>query len=238
MRITDMTALSGFARSTAELASDVATLVHNLVLDIRDSYRPGVHCMRGPGPKWRAKSIRRVVVAAPLTVQAEKRQDKTRAASREMTSSNQFNAFAAARGEGLHPSCATCSSARPLLAFRRSQFGMTACSRPDQIRLRKWRHRAATQRRFRMKNVLPLSRTNWKYRNLESRLHEAPLRPWEPPEHQCQHNRRYDDEETFALHDSRSFSSCLDLRRAGALDLRRSLEPSLRDAERRVRSDL
>ena len=59
--------------------------------------------MRGPGPKWRAKSIRRVVVATPLTVQAERRQDKTRAASREMTSSNQFNAFAAARGEGLHP---------------------------------------------------------------------------------------------------------------------------------------
>jgi hypothetical protein len=98
-----MTALSGFARSTAESASDFATLVHNLVLDIRDSYRPGVHCMRGPGPKWRAKSIRRVVVATPLTVQAERRQDKTRAASREMTSSNQFNAFAAARGEGLHP---------------------------------------------------------------------------------------------------------------------------------------
>jgi hypothetical protein len=103
MRITDMTALSGFARSTAESASDFATLVHNLVLDIRDSYRPGVHCMRGPGPKWRAKSIRRVVVATPLTVQAERRQDETRAASREMTSSNQFNAFAAARGEGLHP---------------------------------------------------------------------------------------------------------------------------------------
>ena len=97
MRITDMTALSGFARSTAEAASDFATLVYNLVLDIRDSYRPGVHCMRGPGPKWRAKSIRRVVVATPLTVQAERRQDKTRAASREM------NAFAAARGEGLHP---------------------------------------------------------------------------------------------------------------------------------------
>jgi hypothetical protein len=102
MRITAMNALSGFARSTAESASDFATLVHNLVLDSRDSYRPGAHCMRGPGPKWPAKSIRRVVVAMPLTVQAEKRQDKTRA-SREMTSSNQFNAFAAARGEGLHP---------------------------------------------------------------------------------------------------------------------------------------
>ena len=40
MRITDMTALSGFARSTAEAASDFATLVYNLVLDIRYSYRP------------------------------------------------------------------------------------------------------------------------------------------------------------------------------------------------------
>ena len=77
MRITAMNALSCFARSTAESASDFATLVHNLVLDIRDSYRPGVHCIRGPGPKP-AKSIRRVVVATPLTVQAEKRQDKTR----------------------------------------------------------------------------------------------------------------------------------------------------------------
>jgi len=238
MRITDMTALSGFARSTAESASDFATLVHNLVLDIRDSYRPGVHCMRGPGPKWRAKSIRRVVVATPLTVQAERRQDKTRAASREMTSSNQFNAFAAARGEGLHPKL-------------RDLLQRAAASRFSEISIR---HDGMIQAgpnpasvnaasrgnvtSFPHENVLPLSHTNWKYRNLESWLHEAPLRPWEPSEHQCQHNRRYNDEETFALHDSRSFSCCLDLRRAGALDLRRSLEPSLRDAERHVRSDL
>ena len=59
MRITDMTALSGFARSTAEAASDFATLVYNLVLDIRDSYRPGVHCMRGPGPKCRERRRKR-----------------------------------------------------------------------------------------------------------------------------------------------------------------------------------
>nr|WP_229173558.1 hypothetical protein [Bradyrhizobium ivorense] len=26
-----------------------------LVLDVRDSYRPELHYMRGPGPKWRAK---------------------------------------------------------------------------------------------------------------------------------------------------------------------------------------
>jgi hypothetical protein len=46
MRIIDATALSGFARKT---------VVHNLIMDVRDSYRPELHYMRGPGPKWRAK---------------------------------------------------------------------------------------------------------------------------------------------------------------------------------------
>ena len=55
MRIIDATALSGFARKTAESASDFASVVRNLILDVRDSYRPEVHYMRGPGPKWRAK---------------------------------------------------------------------------------------------------------------------------------------------------------------------------------------
>jgi hypothetical protein len=48
-------AISGFARKAAETASDFTGVVLNLVLDIRDSYRPEVHYMRGPGPKWRAK---------------------------------------------------------------------------------------------------------------------------------------------------------------------------------------
>jgi hypothetical protein len=55
MRITDATALSGFARKTAESASDFASVVHNLIMDVRDSYRPELHYMRGPGPKWRTK---------------------------------------------------------------------------------------------------------------------------------------------------------------------------------------
>ena len=55
MRIIDATALSAFARKTAESASDFASVVHNLILDVRDSYRPGLHYMRGPGPKWRDK---------------------------------------------------------------------------------------------------------------------------------------------------------------------------------------
>ena len=55
MKIINATAWSGFARSTAESASDFASVVHNLYMDVRDSYRPELHYMRGPGPKWRAK---------------------------------------------------------------------------------------------------------------------------------------------------------------------------------------
>ena len=68
MRIAEMTALSGFARDTAESASDFATLLHNLISDVRDSCRPGVHPMRGPGPKWRAKSIRKRTSEWPRAV--------------------------------------------------------------------------------------------------------------------------------------------------------------------------
>jgi hypothetical protein len=55
MRITDVTALPGFARKTVESASDFANVVRNLIMDVRDSYRPELHYMRGPGPKWRAR---------------------------------------------------------------------------------------------------------------------------------------------------------------------------------------
>ena len=55
MRIMDAAALSGFARKKAQSASDFASVISNLIMDVRDSYRPGLHYMRGPGPKWRAK---------------------------------------------------------------------------------------------------------------------------------------------------------------------------------------
>jgi hypothetical protein len=55
MRIIDANTLSGFARKSAESVSDFANVVRNLILDVRDSYRPEVHYMRGPGPKWRAR---------------------------------------------------------------------------------------------------------------------------------------------------------------------------------------
>lgn len=48
-------AMSGFAFKAAETVSDFASVVRNLSLDVRDSYRPELHYMRGPGPKWRAK---------------------------------------------------------------------------------------------------------------------------------------------------------------------------------------
>jgi hypothetical protein len=48
----DATAMSGFARKTAEIVSDFASVVHNLIMD---GYRPELHYMRGPGPKWHAK---------------------------------------------------------------------------------------------------------------------------------------------------------------------------------------
>jgi hypothetical protein len=51
----DANTLSGFARKTAESTSDFASAVRNLILDVRDCYRPKVHYMRGPSPKWCAK---------------------------------------------------------------------------------------------------------------------------------------------------------------------------------------
>ncbi|OKO85061.1 hypothetical protein AC630_06725 [Bradyrhizobium sp. AS23.2] len=58
---------SAFARNTVETVSEFAGLVQNLTLDIRDSYRPELHYMRGPGPKWRAKhrSILQMAGAEP-----------------------------------------------------------------------------------------------------------------------------------------------------------------------------
>jgi hypothetical protein len=55
MRIVSANTMSGFARRSAESVSDFTGVVHNLIRDVRASYRPGVHQMRGPGPKWRTR---------------------------------------------------------------------------------------------------------------------------------------------------------------------------------------
>ena len=43
------------SRDRPGLACELADLVHNLVKGLFDPYRPELHYMRGPGPKWRAK---------------------------------------------------------------------------------------------------------------------------------------------------------------------------------------
>jgi hypothetical protein len=48
-------ALSGFIRKSTESVSDFAGVVRNLIMDVRDSYGPEAHHMRGPGPKWNAE---------------------------------------------------------------------------------------------------------------------------------------------------------------------------------------
>lgn len=55
MRNIDDTAPPSLARKMADSASDVADVIHNLIMDVCDCYRPGLHYMRGPGFKWRTK---------------------------------------------------------------------------------------------------------------------------------------------------------------------------------------
>ncbi|MGO8912557.1 MAG: hypothetical protein ACLQDM_24970 [Bradyrhizobium sp.] len=42
----------------------IMTRWHKLVESARDPYRPELHYMRGPGPKWRAKHQRRTGICA------------------------------------------------------------------------------------------------------------------------------------------------------------------------------
>ena len=40
---------------TPKFVAGLANLIHGLVRDLVDPYRPELHYMRGPGPKWHAK---------------------------------------------------------------------------------------------------------------------------------------------------------------------------------------
>jgi hypothetical protein len=55
MRNTPATVGTGLASKVVESVSDLVSVLRNLILDIGDSYRPELHYMRGPGPKWNAK---------------------------------------------------------------------------------------------------------------------------------------------------------------------------------------
>lgn len=48
-------AISDVAHKSADAVNEFASVLIRLFLDVRDSYRPELHYMRGPGPKWRAK---------------------------------------------------------------------------------------------------------------------------------------------------------------------------------------
>jgi hypothetical protein len=59
------------ARKSAGVAAELADLFRNLARALFDPYRPELHYMRGPGPKWRAKHARPAVlypVGAPALV--------------------------------------------------------------------------------------------------------------------------------------------------------------------------
>jgi hypothetical protein len=43
------------ARKSAGVAAELTDLFRNLARALFDPYRPELHYMRGPGPKWRAK---------------------------------------------------------------------------------------------------------------------------------------------------------------------------------------
>jgi hypothetical protein len=42
-------------RHGQSLLAEMADLLHNLAKSLYDPYRPELHYMRGPGPKWHAK---------------------------------------------------------------------------------------------------------------------------------------------------------------------------------------
>jgi hypothetical protein len=59
-------------RKEAWAAADIGELLHSLARALFDPYRPELHYMRGPGPKWQAKYGRAnqseaAVAAPPLT---------------------------------------------------------------------------------------------------------------------------------------------------------------------------
>ena len=45
----------GAGRRSESLASDLMAFLDNVARALFDSYRPELHYMRGPGPKWHAK---------------------------------------------------------------------------------------------------------------------------------------------------------------------------------------
>ena len=53
-------------RKAPSLRRTAAAFWHSLAKDLFDPYRPELHYMRGPGPRWRAKHARPTAGAAQL----------------------------------------------------------------------------------------------------------------------------------------------------------------------------
>jgi hypothetical protein len=49
--------MSSFSRIERTLAASIAEWWRVFVREVFDDYRPELHYMRGPGPKWRAKHL-------------------------------------------------------------------------------------------------------------------------------------------------------------------------------------
>jgi hypothetical protein len=58
------------ARKAPGLLTEIGDLVHNLTRALLDPYRPELHYMRGPGPKWHAKHAPAAVSLSAMSVQA------------------------------------------------------------------------------------------------------------------------------------------------------------------------
>jgi hypothetical protein len=57
------------ARKNPGLVADIAEFFRDLANALFDSYRPELHYMRGPGPKWHAKHSRAAkAVVAPVLI--------------------------------------------------------------------------------------------------------------------------------------------------------------------------
>jgi hypothetical protein len=53
--MTDITMATGASTGAAPLTARMAEWLRDLARDLTDPYRPELHYMRGPGPKWREK---------------------------------------------------------------------------------------------------------------------------------------------------------------------------------------
>lgn len=61
-------ASQSFSTGSQSLMADLGDLVQNLARSLFDHYRPELHYMRGPGPKWHAKHDTGTFGAVPALV--------------------------------------------------------------------------------------------------------------------------------------------------------------------------